>query len=340
MDDASLDHTVSVVKGFDVRLISQPKNKGQSAARNAGVRAAKGEIIAFMDSDCTADPNWLRELLPYFHDPRLALIGGYVDTPKAFSRLDHYEAVQSPLNMGEKPVVGRGKDSVFYVPTCNMLVQRDIYLQAAGLDERLRVGEDVDFCWKLMSLGYRLMYTPKGRVQHKHPNRLFENFRRRFDYGTSEAVLYNRYRQKTKRFPWQWQGILLLTVWVAGLTFRFVPMLAAGLIYLMLEPFYKRICFYRQFGIRPPLGNFFSATLKRHLMLAYHFGHHLARYYLIPAMVFAILVPQLALPLLALTLLPAMVTFFRKSRSSLSPFSWPFSGLNRSSTSRECFGVV
>ena len=324
VDDASRDHTVSVVKGFDLRLISQPKNRGQSAARNAGVQAAKGEIIAFIDSDCTADPNWLRELLPYFHDPRMALIGGYVDTPRAFSRLDHYEAVQSPLNMGEKPVAGRGKDSVFYVPTCNMLVRRDIYHQAGGLDERLRVGEDVDFCWKLMSLGYRLMYTPEGRVQHKHPNRFFDNFRRRFDYGTSEAVLYDRYRQKTKRFPWQWQGILLLTVWVAGLMFRFVPMLAAGLIYLMLEPFFKRICFYRQFGIRPPLRIFFSATLKRHLMLACHFGHHLARYYLLPAIMVAILVPQLALPLLALTLLPAVVAFFQKKPELAFPFFLAF----------------
>ena len=312
VDDASLDHTVSVVRGYDVRLIVQPKNMGQSAARNAGVQAAKGEIIAFMDSDCTADPNWLRELLPYFHDPRLALVGGYVDTPRGTSRLDHYEAVHSPLNMGSKRVIGKGENAVFYVPTCNMLLRKETYARAGGLDERLRVGEDVDFCWKLMALGHRLMYTPEGRVIHKHRNCLFENFRRRFDYGTSEAVLYDRYRQKTKRFPWHWEGILLLMLWVTSLTVRSVPLLLGVLVYLIAESVYKRMRFNRQFGITLSLRKFFSATGKRHLMLAYHLGHHLTRYYLMPAMVISILVPQLALPFLALTLLPAVVVFFKK----------------------------
>ena len=312
VDDASRDHTVSVVRGYDVRLIIQPKNMGQSAARNAGVQAAKGEIVAFIDSDCTADPNWLRELLPYFHDPRLALVGGYVDTPRGTSRLDLYEAAHSPLNMGTKRVIGKGEDSVFYVPTCNMLLRKEMYIQTGGLDERLRVGEDVDFCWKLMSMGHRLMYTPEGRVKHKHRNRLLENFKRRFDYGTSEAVLYDRYRQITKRFPWHWDGILLLLLWVTGLMVRSVPLLLVGLVYLIVEPVYKRMRFNRQFGITLPLNKFFSATGKRHLMLAFHFGHHLTRYYLMAAMVLAIFVPQLALPLLALTILPAVVVFFRK----------------------------
>ena len=312
VDDASVDQTVSVVRGYDMRLIIQPENMGQSAARNAGVRAAKGEIVAFMDSDCTADPNWLRELLPHFHDPRLALVGGYVDTPRGTSRLDRYEAVHSPLNMGSKRVIGKGGNAVFYVPTCNMLLRREIYIRAGGLDERLRVGEDVDFCWKLMALGYRLMYTPEGRVIHKHRNRLFENFRRRFDYGTSEAVLYARYRQKTKRFPWHWEGILLLMLWITGLTLRSVPLLLGVLVYLIAESVYKRMRFNRRFGITLSLSRFFSANGKRHLMLAYHLGHHLTRYYLMPAMVTSILVPQLALPFLALTILPAVVPFFKK----------------------------
>jgi mycofactocin glycosyltransferase len=312
VDDASRDHTASVVRGYDVRLLIQPKNMGQSAARNAGVEAAKGEIVAFIDSDCTADPNWLRELLPHFHDPRLALIGGYVDAPAGTSRLDRYEAVHSPLNMGSKRVIGTGGNAVFYVPTCNMLLRREIYTRAGGLDERLRVGEDVDFCWKLMALGYRLMYTPEGRVIHKHPNRLFENFRRRFDYGTSEAVLYDRYRQKTKRFPWHWEGILLLMSWMMGLTLRSVPLLLGVLVYLMVESVYKRMRFNRRFGISLSLSQFFSASGKQHLMLAYHLGYHLTRYYLMPAMVISILVPQLALPLLGLAILPAVVLFFRE----------------------------
>ncbi|MCF8129183.1 MAG: mycofactocin biosynthesis glycosyltransferase MftF [Deltaproteobacteria bacterium] len=312
VDDASTDQTVSVVSGYDVRLVIHSKNLGQSAARNAGVGAAKGEIIAFMDSDCTADPQWLRDLLPYFHDPRLALVGGHVDDIGGSSRLDRFEAVQSPLNMGAREILGKGDQSVFYVPTCNMLVRKAVYLQTGGLDEELRVGEDVDFCWKLMSKGHRLLYTPKGRVNHKHRNRLPANFSRRFDYGTSEAVLYDRYPQKTKRFPGYWEGILLFLLGLTALTVKSGPLLLGGLVYLMVETLYKQMQFNRSFGLSLSLPLFFAAIGKRHLMLSYHLAHHLTRYYLIPATVLAFFVPQMALPLLLVTSLPAVVLHFEK----------------------------
>jgi len=324
VDDASTDQTVSVVRGYDVRLLIQSRNLGQSAARNAGVRAAKGEIIAFMDSDCTADPRWLDELLPYFHDPRPALVGGYVDDVGGVSRLDRFEAVQSPLNMGAGEILGKGDKSVFYVPTCNMLVRKALYLQTGGLDEQLRVGEDVDFCWKLMSEGHRLLYIPKGRVNHRHRNRFPGTFSRRFDYGTSEAVLYDMYPQKTKRFPVYREGILLLLLLLTALTIKSVALLLGGLVFLMVETLYKQMRFNRSFGLALPLRRFFSAIGKRHLMLSYHLTYHVTRYYLIPAIVLAFFVPQTALPLLVVSILPAVVLYFEKKPDLGFPFFFLF----------------
>jgi hypothetical protein len=123
VDDASRDHTAAVVRRFDVRLMVQPNNMGQSAARNVGVAAANGEIIAFLDSDCIAEKGWLRELVPYFQDPRVALVGGYVGAYYKEKQMDRYEQACSALNMGADAVLGRGEGSVFYVPTCNMLVR-------------------------------------------------------------------------------------------------------------------------------------------------------------------------------------------------------------------------
>ncbi len=80
VDDASEDRTAAVVAQWDVKLIKRESNHGQSAARNVGVAAATGEIVAYIDSDCIADPSWLRDLVPYFQDSRNVLVGGYVDS--------------------------------------------------------------------------------------------------------------------------------------------------------------------------------------------------------------------------------------------------------------------
>ena len=323
VDDASRDHTAAVVRSYNVKLIIQPRNMGQSAARNAGALASKGDIIAFIDSDCIADRNWLRELLPYFHDPRLALIGGFVEAFFRESSLDRYEKVHSPLNMGSRRVVGKGKRSVFYVPTCNMLIKKDVYSQAGGLDEQLRVGEDVDFCWKLMSMDYRLMYVPKGRINHKQRNRFYQCFRRRFDYGTSEAVLYDKYRHLSKQFPLHWEGIFVLLIVLTGMTTRSVILLLSALGFLLVEPIYQKIRFKGKFVVMIQLSDILKATLKHHLMLAYHFGHHLTRYYLLPVMIVSILIPQAAPPLMGMVTLAVIVEFLQK-KPRLSFFMFAF----------------
>lgn len=312
VDDASLDQTAAVVARYDVRLIVQPSNRGQSAARNAGVQAARGEVFAFIDSDCIADPRWLKDLMPYLHDPRLALVGGVVDAFFNQSFLDRYEAVHSALNMGSKTATGRGKGSLFYVPTCNMLLRKAAFEGVSGLDENLKVGEDVDLCWRLMSMGYRLAYIPKGRVQHKHRNRFFTAFLRLFDYGTSEAVLSKKHPHVLKRFPWHWEGILLLLLMVPGLTMWSIVSLIPGLSFLLVEPFYKQMRLKRSFDIVLPLCDIFAATVKRHLILVYYISHHITRYYLFLVIIFSILIPRVAPLLMGLVILPAIVEFFQK----------------------------
>jgi mycofactocin system glycosyltransferase len=312
VDDASWDHTAAVVRRFDVRLIVQPHNQGQSAARNAGVAAADGEIIAFLDSDCTAQPDWLRSLTPYFQDPRVALVGGYVDTCYREKAMDRYEQVCSALNMGREPVMGRGDRSVFYVPTCNMLVRRQAYLQVGGLDERLQVGEDVDLCWRLMAAKHHLLYRPEGAVRHKHRNRLLPGLLRRFDYGTSEAVLYARFPKVSKQFPWQPAGIGLL---IAGLAALVSPswywlLLMAGL--LAVETGCKQIQLKRKMGLRLPSLEILTAAIKGHFQLAYYLAFYLVRYHLLLLIVLSCALPALIWLWLALIMFPTLVAYFKK----------------------------
>jgi mycofactocin system glycosyltransferase len=312
VDDGSRDHTAAVVRQFDVRLIVQPYNRGQSAARNTGVRAARAEIIAFLDSDCIAGPRWLRDLVPYFQDPRVALVGGFVDAYYREKRMDRYEQACSALNMGPQQAMGRGENCVFYVPTCNMLVRKDLYLQAGGLDDRLQVGEDVDLCWRLMAAGHHLLYIPRGAVAHKHRNRLLPGLLRRFDYGTSEAVLYARFPKVAKQFPWQPTGIAMILIGAAALVTQSWPWLVLLAVLPTFEAGCKWLQLVRKFGIRLPVAEITAAVLKSHFQLAYYLSFYMVRYHLPLLVALACAMPSGISIWLTVVLLPGLVTYLQK----------------------------
>lgn len=312
VDDASQDHSSAVVRQYDVKLIVLPRNMGQSAARNAGVRAAGGEIIAFIDSDCIADPAWLSELVPYLYDRRYVLVGGYVDSFYRQSPLDRYESVSSALNMGPRKTLGIPPESVFYVPTCNMLVRKDAYLEAGGLDEALRVGEDVDLCWKLMQRDYREIYVPQGPVKHKHRNQFWQTFKRRFDYGTSEALLYARHRRVTKRLPWQPAGYLFLIACMMGLLTGLTFLWPLAVVIALIESVSKQRLVEKRFDVSISLWKIIRATVRSHFALAYYVTFHGIRYYLLPCLLLAVVLPNSLPLLLTMVLLPSAVEYYRK----------------------------
>jgi len=126
VDDGSTDNTGEVAAAFDVNLIRLPASRGPSACRNAGAGEAKGDILAFLDSDCRAGRGWLKELVPFFAFGEVGAVGGFVEGYFKTSHLDRYEEVFSSLNMGRRILLGRRSGSGFYVPTCNLLVREDV----------------------------------------------------------------------------------------------------------------------------------------------------------------------------------------------------------------------
>jgi mycofactocin system glycosyltransferase len=203
VDDASDDHTPDVATQFGISVIKLKKHKQASYCRNLGAEKAKGDILAFMDSDCLADPLWLRELVPAFKDRTVGAVGGKVDAYFDRKGLDRYEKVKSSLNVSTRFRRSGGTDRFFYVPSCNFLSRRDLFLMLGGFRKDLHVGEDVDFCWRIQDSGYHVEYRPHGRVFHKHRNSIGSFCSRRFDYGTSEPMLQQLHPERSKQmaFP-------------------------------------------------------------------------------------------------------------------------------------------
>jgi len=194
VDDGSADaeRTAALAEASGASLLRHETARGPAAARNAGLRTATTDAVAFLDSDCVPRPGWLDALLPHLADPRLALAAPrIVALPGGRGWLARYEEVAGPLDMGAHPAPVRPRSAVSYVPSAALLARRSAL--GNGFDEGMQVAEDVDLVWRLTAAGWRVRYEPGATVAHEHRTTAAEWLGRRAFYGTGAALLAARH---------------------------------------------------------------------------------------------------------------------------------------------------
>jgi mycofactocin system glycosyltransferase len=195
VDDASVDHDAirRVAARHGARLIRHEVNRGPAAARNTGAHAATSDLIAFVDSDCAPRPGWLDILVPHFDDSHVGAIAPrVVPRPGGGAVMARHEATRSALDMGTLPEQVRPGARLGFLPGATLLVRREV-IQRFAFDEQFRLGEDVDFVWRVTAGGWHVRYEPRAVVEHEPVVRLTPWVRRRFQYGTSAAALAQRH---------------------------------------------------------------------------------------------------------------------------------------------------
>jgi mycofactocin system glycosyltransferase len=314
VDDASDDRTPDVVSTFPVDLILLKERRQVSFCRNLAAKRAKGEILAFLDSDCVADPLWLRELVPAFRDPSNGAVGGMVDSYSNEKGLDRYEKVKSSLNMGSWPKSSREGDQFFYLPSCNLLVRRVLFLELGGFREDMVIGEDVDFSWRLQDQGNHVEYRPVGKVYHKHRNKMRHFCARRFDYGTSEPFLQRSYAKRVKQFVLPPSAFCFWGLVLCSIASGWMPLLVLCGVVLLTDSLI-RFTKIRQKNIPIGFPRLLLATFRGYLAIFYHWGAFFSRYYLFWALLLSIWAPSVGAIILGMHLLTGIGEYFIKKPS-------------------------
>ena len=190
VDDGSYDRTAEISADFpEYRLIRQP-NRGLSVARNVGMQAAHGELIAYTDSDCVVDPHWLTLMVRTLTESKFDGCGGPNYAPHEEGRIEGAVAA-SP---GAPCHVLVGDDRAEHLAGCNMVFRKSALLAIGGFDPQFTAaGDDVDICWRLIDGGYALGFCPAAFVWHFRRNTVRAYYGQQRGYGKAEAMLFLKY---------------------------------------------------------------------------------------------------------------------------------------------------
>lgn len=214
VDDGSTDGTAELARSFDVVLVVHAKNRGLSAARNSGIAASRGAIVAFTDDDCVPRPDWVEKLLAPYARPEVAGVGGATAVAHVDSWVHRYLAVYNPLapleielaasaslgfrfalylrRMWSVPTTGEAR-AVYSFPGANMSFRRDVLDDVGGFDPTIRFGGDDEHICRLVrerDPESVLWFVPEAGVLHDYEGTLRDVWRRNAAYGRGHARAY------------------------------------------------------------------------------------------------------------------------------------------------------
>jgi cellulose synthase/poly-beta-1,6-N-acetylglucosamine synthase-like glycosyltransferase len=196
VNDGSTQETADVINYFSRKYgfkAITTDNRGLSSARNTGLEAASGEIVAYIDDDAFPDPDWLNYIALSFTSTTHVGIGGPNIAPGDDGLkpacIDHVPGNPSHVLISD--------EEAEHIPGCNMAFRRHALLEAGGFDPHFRIaGDDVDICWRLRKKGWTLGFSPSAVVWHHRRSSLLSYWKQQVNYGRAEALLEKKWPEK------------------------------------------------------------------------------------------------------------------------------------------------
>lgn len=181
-----------------VRLIRGPHRLYPGEARNLGARESTGDLLAFIDADCTAAIDWLDNLVGRLENDGNVVCGGAVEngTPESY-----IGTIEFLTEFGSITTRNPSREDVRFAPSGNMAIRRDVYMSAGGFSKEHATGEDVAFGKRLRELGVKISFTNEAVVFHKNRTRLKDFILNQYRLGRGFFLNFQRGNQ-----PFSWIG--------------------------------------------------------------------------------------------------------------------------------------
>jgi O-antigen biosynthesis protein len=195
VDNGSTDRTPEMLSQYqqDIRILHEPK-KGPATARNKGILNAAAEIIAFTDSDCVVDRDWLWHLIPPLDNPLVGVVGGTILAKRPCSKIERYGEIihdhNSSINEFAPPAV----------IAMNWISRLSVLKKVNFFDENFTRCEDVDLSYRILQSGYIFAFQPNALVYHRNEGTYSGLFREGFLHGLYSVQTTKKHRDYLSGF--------------------------------------------------------------------------------------------------------------------------------------------
>ena len=189
VDNASKDKTLAVANEFRekfpglIKILIEDKIQGSYSARNMGINSSTGEIIAFIDTDMTVEPDWLSKIKDIMSDKEISYAGCNVEMVlKKKSIAGLYNKI-----IGFK--VDERIKSDHYAPTCCLVIKREVTDKTGLFDYRLVSGGDREFGCRVWQAGYRQFFAENVKMFHPARDTIKQLLKKYFRTGRGKFQL-------------------------------------------------------------------------------------------------------------------------------------------------------
>jgi len=213
VDGGSTDKTKDIVRKYPVKLIESEK-KSIPYQKNLGIKNSKGEIVAFTDADCVVDKNWLKHLIQNYSCDSIVACGGAIlpyTTPyvnnkpqtivERFSAKElinpyFYFKTDKPIEL-KKIKKSFRSECISFISDCilggNSSYRKDFLNKVGGFDNNIKIGEDIDICYRIHKMGLPIIWDPRAIVYHPPKRTINGLIAQYYEYGKCEAPIYRKH---------------------------------------------------------------------------------------------------------------------------------------------------
>ena len=198
-DGMSKDKTVEIAQSFGAVVVTNEKRHA-AGGRNAGIKVAKGDVIAFIDGDCIADKDWLKEIDRAFEEEDIDGLGTYIEPAETDNKYEEFWgklSLQILMSYGDEPyyVTEKTLNSAFITASC--AYKKSLLEKLEGFSDYFaNNAEDIDLCWRAFDSGAKLKYVPTAKIIAHSPRTLKGICKKSYRNGISSSKLQKVYSGK------------------------------------------------------------------------------------------------------------------------------------------------